>query len=267
MKVWSWRNLIQKAEIPSTTKLVMFNLSCYMNDTGEGCYPSTKRQASDTGLSERAVCTHISKAKEYGLIEVVRHGFGGQKWSRNEYMAKYPEGTELGSAPYNEKALNLMQEGTEPDDIKALNDVQSNSPVELSSINTPPTPQGVSPPKAKPESKKQKPKKPKVINYSESFEEFWRQYPSTRKGKKERAYEKWQEIINENRATEQEILNGTLRYAASDEVARGYAAHATTWLNDDRWNNSYRTPENRASGQRQSGVATAMCDAFHESEW
>ena len=123
MKVWSWRQAIQKSELPSTTKLVLLNLSIYMNEVGEGCYPTTATQAKDTGLSERSVCTHLDNAEKAGFLLKSLHGYGGQKWSRNEYFATYPKGTELDA-----KALNLTTEGTEPDDKKALKEVQSNTP-------------------------------------------------------------------------------------------------------------------------------------------
>ena len=124
MKVWSWRQSIQKSPLQSTTKLVLLNLSIYMNELGHGCFPSTKTQASDTGLSERSICTHLDIAQENGFLIKSVHGYSGKGWKRHEYVASYPEGTELDSAP--------KDEGTEPDDIKALKEVQSNTP-----LNTP----------------------------------------------------------------------------------------------------------------------------------
>lgn len=127
-KVWSWRQAVQKADIQSTTKLVLLNLSIYMNELGGSCFPSTATQAKDTGLSERSICSHLEKAVDAGFIEKKKHGFAGQKWARNEYYATYPKGTEL-----DVKALNEVHKGTEPNDKKALNEVQSNSPL----INSP----------------------------------------------------------------------------------------------------------------------------------
>lgn len=128
VKVWSWRDSIRQSNIHSTTKLVLYNLSIYMNEAGDGCFPSTKTQSNDTGLSERTICTHLQKACDSGFITKSVHGYSGQGWARNEYIASYPKGTEP-----NTKALNLMTKGTEPNDKKALKEVQSNSP----SLNTP----------------------------------------------------------------------------------------------------------------------------------
>ena len=125
-KVWSWRHAVQQSEIQSTTKLVLLNLSIYMNELGQDCFPSTKRQAKDTSLSEKAVCEHLDKAESFGFIKRSKHGFSGQGWSRNQYTAMYPEGTYLRSAP-EEKALTLTEEGTYPDGEKALTVGKSNS--------------------------------------------------------------------------------------------------------------------------------------------
>jgi hypothetical protein len=145
MKPYTWRTAIIKSDLKPTTRHVLLTLSCHINDAGESAYPSTKLLADETGLSERAVITHLHEAEEAGWLEIRKHGYGGQRWARNEYYPSIPdgffkeEGTEADSAPLNKKALNVATEGTERpskgterSDIKALKDVQSNSPEELS---------------------------------------------------------------------------------------------------------------------------------------
>jgi hypothetical protein len=78
-----------------------------MNDTGDGCYPTTKQLAGATGLSERAVCEHIGKAADAGWLSVSVHGFKGQKWKNHQYQAAWPE-----------------EGDTDPDDRKALTEGQ-----------------------------------------------------------------------------------------------------------------------------------------------
>ncbi|WP_180719689.1 helix-turn-helix domain-containing protein [Paraburkholderia largidicola] len=144
---------------------MLLTLSCHLNDLGEDCFPSTAMLAEETGLSERSVCTHLAVAAELGWFIVRKHGYGKQKWARHEYFPRIPEGFEVpdraeegtegrsvpmkkgrnkkalkdvqcpvdkgaegGSVP-SEKALNVVPEGTEPNDKKALKDVQSNTAV------------------------------------------------------------------------------------------------------------------------------------------
>lgn len=149
MKVWSWRQAVQRSSLPSTTKLVLLNLSVYMNDAGDSCFPTVRQQALDTGLSERAVCDHLGRAVEAGFISKSVHGYSGQRWARHEYAATFPKncalgsekGTDGGSVPQakgterpsvpRDKALTLTQEGTDGGSTKALTEGQSNSPVTL----------------------------------------------------------------------------------------------------------------------------------------
>ncbi|MEX3691860.1 helix-turn-helix domain-containing protein [Paraburkholderia sp. BR14263] len=169
MKPWTWRHAIINSTLPSTTRHVLLTLACHVNDAGEDAYPSTRTLARETGLSERSVCTHLDLAEEEGWFVKRKHGYGGQKWARNQYYPSIPEGFEIveadekgaeggsvrskrgggkkalndvqqlvdnsgtkgteGDSVPSQKALNVVPEGTEPNDIKALNDVQSNTAV------------------------------------------------------------------------------------------------------------------------------------------
>jgi hypothetical protein len=114
---------------------------------GGSAYPSTALLAKETGLSERSVCTHLELAKQRGWLTVIRHGFGDQKWARHEYYPRVPgedgefssqppaskkakKGTEVGSVR-STKALKEVPKGTEPNDKKALKEVQCNYQEEL----------------------------------------------------------------------------------------------------------------------------------------
>lgn len=153
--VWSWRQAIQKSKLASTTKLVLFNLSVYMNEVGEGCFPTIETQAADTGLSTRAVIKHLDLAVKAGFLVKSEMGFRGRKWKRNQYAAIYPDFCELKTkAFYSENQVNEVPQndnevvnhvhyvddddvnhvhyvkarGSEPDDTHDVNHVHINSP-------------------------------------------------------------------------------------------------------------------------------------------
>jgi hypothetical protein len=129
-RAWTWRHAIIRSSLPATTRHVLLTISCFMNDVGGGCYPTTKQLEEATGLSERAVCKHIGIAKAAGWLIVAEHGFRGQKWKNHEYCAAWPveEGTDPCSVPSDEKALTIVPKGTDPNDKKALTLGQSTSP-------------------------------------------------------------------------------------------------------------------------------------------
>lgn len=168
MNSYTWRSAVIRSDLPPTTRHVLLTLSCHINDAGEPTYPSTLLLSDECGLSERAVVTHLKSAAALGWLTVSKHGYAGKAWARNQYRPRVPDGfvprpapirkgTEPASVPYDKKlstealndvqhlngegtepasvpshkALNVTTEGTEPDDRKALNDVQSNYPQEL----------------------------------------------------------------------------------------------------------------------------------------
>jgi hypothetical protein len=97
-----------------------------MNEVGDGCYPTQEQIAEATGLSERAVRTHLDIAEKEGWIKRSEHGFRGQKWRNHQYAASWPEtqdvveGAERGSGPLDEgaegrsgKVRNVVPKGAE----------------------------------------------------------------------------------------------------------------------------------------------------------
>jgi hypothetical protein len=66
-----------------------------------------------------------------------------------------------------------------------------------------------------------------------AFDAFWLQYPNKKSKKKARAI--YEGVVSRGEATHEVLLGAVIKYAASDEVMRGYAKHPTTWLNGGCW--------------------------------
>ena len=164
MKIFSWRHAVQRSDLGSTTKLVLLNLSLYMNEVGQGCYPSVERQVEDTGLSKKSVITHLDKAVEAGFIIKKKHGYSGQGWARNEYEASFPENkTGENDEKRGEPVTPPSQKGGEPrskggvsDNQKVVKEVHTNSSIN-STYNTP--------------------ENARDENFVDWFEKFWQAYP------------------------------------------------------------------------------------------
>lgn len=121
----SWRQAILKSDLPPTTRHVLLTLGCHMNDAGESCYPSIALLVEETGLSNRTVITHLDLAEERGWISREKHGYKGQRWARNEYRIEWPE---IDNEVVKE-VHHLYDQGSEPNDNKAVKEVHTNSPV------------------------------------------------------------------------------------------------------------------------------------------
>lgn len=137
MKIWSWRHAVAQGKLEPLTKLILYTLANYMNETGSGCYPSIDTIQAESGTSRATVIKHLDLAEAAGYITRHKHGYGGQKWARNEYRATYPKGCELADSG----TLELSQEkgssadepptpeGSSNDTVKAVHQLNSNSPV------------------------------------------------------------------------------------------------------------------------------------------
>lgn len=130
---YSWRHAVLESDVASTTRLVLMVLGSYMNEVGESCFPSIETLADKTKLSSRAVITHLDIAEKAGFISRHKHGFKGQKWARNEYKATFPPVDNCKKAVNDvhhleEKVVNEVRKGSEPDDKKVVNEVHTNYP-------------------------------------------------------------------------------------------------------------------------------------------
>jgi len=100
-------------------------------------------------------------------------------------------------------------------------------------------------------------------NINNYWDEFWNIYPlKVGKGAAFKAFEK---AIR--RATPEEIVAGAQRYAEDPNRNPGYTAHASTWLNADRWSDPLlppKTPEN--GSQRLVTTPTATPPRFSSED-
>jgi len=89
-RAWSWRHAFASSDLPATTKAVLHTLGMFMNELGEGCYPSVADICRYSGLDKKTVLKHLAVAREAGWIGIGQHGYRGQKWKRSEYVARWP---------------------------------------------------------------------------------------------------------------------------------------------------------------------------------
>ena len=84
--VLAWRNAIRSEDGPTDpiTRLVLLNLSFWMDAYGDGAEPSMRVQAHQTGLGLRTVERHLKHASETGWL--VR-----QRQKRGRYSYFVPE--------------------------------------------------------------------------------------------------------------------------------------------------------------------------------
>ena len=134
--LFTWRWAVCSADgPPSTTRLVLCVLSNHMNPDGGGAFPSIATLAKETGLSERAVGTHLKIATRAGWIQRKLWRSAGKDWASYCYCAALP--AELHGANLQPRAVGRQSEphaaGTEAERNMVRNDVPTNTAV--NSIN------------------------------------------------------------------------------------------------------------------------------------
>ena len=71
--------------VPSVLRLILYNLTCWMNEEGRSCYPTIKDIAVTTGYSESTVKKQLTLAVNNGWIGRYAHSGEGQQWRNYGY--------------------------------------------------------------------------------------------------------------------------------------------------------------------------------------
>jgi hypothetical protein len=235
MKVWSWRQAILRAQLEPSSKLLLLALSTYMNDHGEGCYPSIEQLCKDTSLSERTVFYHLKKAEAEGFLIKDKRELPGKKWAANEYRAAIPE-SPIGAivAVDNPEVHSLHL--SERDATDAPHDAEWDATIAVKGCND--CSDGVQPlhtnsPKNSPLNSPIEISLKGKKSYPQEFEQFWTTWPAARRCEKPNAYTAWCEACRKTPADE--LITALQRYVLSKEAMDGFAPYPTKWLKRERW--------------------------------
>lgn len=215
--LFAWREAVLSNSGPSnsTTRFVLLTLSTHMTQNGERCFPTTRRLAQQTGLSERSVITHIQRAVDEGWLLVSKRGTNGQGWRRHEYHPLTPQRAEGGSAPQRAEGDSVpLVERAEPHDRNVLKEVQSNS---KGNSKTPTNGDA----------------------FPSSFEAAWSLYPPRSGGNsKKQAFKAWKARIREG-VPEDDLIDGVRRYAGyiddTGKVGTQYVKMGATFFGPNEW--------------------------------
>lgn len=175
-------------------------------------------------LTEKQIRTALAKLEEVGLLgtgNFNEKGYDRSKWYcllRQEHLPSWANGIALQGEPIPDNKPD-----NKPDEKRAREEEPS-----LFSEESQPKHQD---------------------RTSEHFERFWKIYP--KKVGKPAAQKNFARAVKSG-ADPQEIIDGAVRYAASDTVARGFAKHPQGWLTDERWKDEPEEAPVPRGGHRRS---------------
>ncbi|MCJ8334489.1 MAG: helix-turn-helix domain-containing protein [Epibacterium sp.] len=217
------QEVLELRGLGSSAKHILHYLALRANDSGE-CWCSLSRIMEETELSKNTVCNKIRFLEENGLLK--RHSKAG-KGGNNLYQLTIEFGSKLRQslAQNCERSQNYDCRKIEKDTGSKLRQslAQNCATIRHKDPERP--------------IKKTKAKKEVPDWFDEFFEMFWQDYPQGR-GSKKPAREKLHRIIRDAKDPEKtrtEIMQGLGRWKKSRTWTDGYVCHATTFLNQARW--------------------------------
>lgn len=199
-------------------KLVLLSLADNANDSGI-CWPSISAIAERCCMQERSVTRTIGELEQRGYVRrELRTG------KQTLYHVTPDNKTPLSLSHPDNKSSRHNDTPT-PDIKSGGDDIKSPLP------NNPNKEITLKEPKGEP-SRRARPEK-----YSVEFEEFWQAYPKNGASKAE-SFKSYQRALRDG-AEAAVILAAVPAYAAYLTSTDTPVAHATTWLNQQRWTVDY----------------------------
>ena len=186
-------------------------LQQFERTTKEAIYASNKYLAEKLEISESKLSRLLKELEDFGFIE---------RTVSRDPITKEIKKRLITTAPFlkliNGELKGIVTEGEQP-----KRDVPKVQPKKTEN--------------------KDKPKKKTKNEYTEEFETFWKEYPTNKNMSKIGAFKSFKSKIKQYEASE--IIEGAKRYAVFIEESGQYVAHATTFLNDERFLLEFEVPE------------------------
>ena len=240
---------VWRTDLPTTEKMVLLVIADHASDDGTEAWPSQATIAAKASISIRTVQRAVNSLVEAKYLWMEK-GAGGSANCREDRRPHR----------YTINLKRLRGDITTTRDER--DDIESESGATLA------TPTGrLSRPMNHPNKPSKEPSVEIVVAQTE-FDLFWKFYPlKVGKAAAKRAYEK------ARRTTSTKIiLDGALRYAKDPNRHPSYTAHASTWLNAERWNDEPLPPrvltaEEKAAAELEKARRKSEAERLESQRW
>lgn len=195
---------VWRTDLPTVEKMVLLVIADHANDEGTQSYPSQQTIATKASISVRTVQRSVNTLLERGYIRV----FKGQGGSANCRDDRRPHLYQININKLRHDTVTAREERPDTDDSNGAT-ITTITGRQSRPMNHPNKP-SIEPP---------------------GFDDFWNVYPlKVGKGAAKKAFEKAIRTTNV-----EHIIAGALRYKLDPNRVDAYTAHASTWLNAQRW--------------------------------
>lgn len=195
---------VWRTELPTIEKMVLLVIADHANDQGTQSYPSQQTIANKASISVRTVQRSVNTLIEKGYVRV----FKGQGGSANCRDDRRPHLYMINIHKLRPDTVTSREARPDTDDAYGVT-ITPSTGGQSRPMNHPIEPSIESP----------------------DFEKFWNVYPiKVGKGAAKKAFEKAIRM-----ASVEDIIKGATRYKLDPNRVDAYTAHASTWLNAQRW--------------------------------
>ena len=230
-----------RTELPTVEKMVLLVIADHASDDGTEAWPSQATIAAKASISIRTVQRAVNSLVAAGYLWMEKGAGGSANCREDRRPHRYT---------INIKRLRSDIESTREE----RGDIEANNGATLA------TPTGrLSRPMNHPN---------KPSNETPEFDLFWKSYPI--KVGKAAALKAWLKAIKVESADV--IIAGAVRYANDPNRHPSFTAHAATWLNAHRWNDSalpprILTPEERREKELAESRAKSEKERLETLRW
>lgn len=245
---FSWQAAVIASELESTTKLVLLVIGSYMNQHGDGAFPSYATIAKNASLNRATVIRHVDIAVEGGWVgkrSRVRTNAddGRTENDSNLYSISFPLVAESNHpVAESDYPVALADHHGRTERLPVVAQGDSNTPVL--------TPQGT----------------PQSIE--QAFERFW-VAGMDKKGRK-KALATFKSIVKRDKLDAVEFaakLEADIRARLKAGQFGFDKQHPTTYLNGERWNDATASPAGKPSAHTNFKDKNYAGTADNEIDW
>ena len=214
---WDALSLAAKANCKTPTAKPVLRMLANYADENFACYPSLETLSRLCGCDGRTIRRALKSLEDSGLIRVQAQFAEDGKQTSNLYIIQ-----RWGDIFAGEGVTNST-----PNTVR---DKHNNKEQRGDNNDTPKQPQ----------------------RYPSGFEEWWNAYPRN-DGSKKKAFEIWKRVIDRD-IDERDLFIKTCRFAQTTHGKdKKFVPHATTWLNQGRWETVEQTQQKTTNRNQLAG--------------
>ena len=210
MSIEALSMVLNHSRATGSNKVVLLGIANHLGpDAHEGAWPSIARLAAYANMTERGVQKCIGKLIDSGELSVqVSDGVSRNQYKPNRYWINVECPEDCDGSMWHRRGERAYEQGRTPVP-SGVNAGTDRGEPEFTLIS----------------------KETSENQQTNMFDQFWKVYP--RKQNKGTAKRYWERAVR--KADPRDIIEGAQRYRDDPNREDKYTAHASTWLNGERW--------------------------------